>query len=143
MRLTRAIKRGAIAASWAAVLLMAPPARAQAPAQGTNKVAAEALFEDGRRLVAAGSFTEACPKFADSERLDPSPGTLLNLASCYEKLVRTKRVHQRAKRRERGQRGRARRVRGHGAAPRRGARSDAGAPHGDRRPARRGPADHP
>jgi hypothetical protein len=87
MRLTRAIIGGAFAASWSVVLLLAPSARAQAPA--TDKVAAEALFEDGRRLVAAGSFAEACPKFADSERLDPSPGTLLNLASCYEKLGRS------------------------------------------------------
>jgi hypothetical protein len=89
MRLTRAIVGGAFAASWAAVLLLAPSARAQAPAPGNDKVAAEALFEDGRRLVAAGSFAEACPKFADSERLDPSAGTLLNLASCYEKLGRS------------------------------------------------------
>jgi hypothetical protein len=89
MRLTRAIIGGAFAASWAVVLLLAPAARAQAPASSTDKVTAEALFEEGRRLVAAGTFAEACPKFADSERLDPSPGTLLNLASCYEKLGRT------------------------------------------------------
>jgi hypothetical protein len=89
MRLTRAIMGGAFAASWAVVLLLAPAARAQAPAASTDKVTAEALFEEGRRLVAAGSFAEACPKFADSERLDPSPGTLLNLASCYEKLGRS------------------------------------------------------
>jgi hypothetical protein len=54
-----------------------------------DKVTAEALFEQGRRLVAAGKYAEACPSFADSQRLDPSPGTLLNLANCYEKLGRT------------------------------------------------------
>jgi hypothetical protein len=58
-------------------------------AAGNDKVAAEALFEQGRSLVAEGKFAEACPRFADSQRLDPSPGTLLNLASCYEKLGRT------------------------------------------------------
>lgn len=58
-------------------------------ADGSDKVAAEALFEQGRSLVADGKYAEACPRFADSQRLDPSPGTLLNLANCYEKLGRT------------------------------------------------------
>jgi hypothetical protein len=53
-----------------------------------NKVAAEALFEEGRRLATDGKYAEACPKFVDSQRLDPSPGTLLNLANCWEKIGR-------------------------------------------------------
>jgi serine/threonine-protein kinase len=65
---------------------LATPARAQ---QSSNKVAAEALFEQGRQLVAAGKYADACPKLADSQRLDPSSSTLLNLASCYEKAGRT------------------------------------------------------
>jgi serine/threonine-protein kinase len=63
-------------------------ARAQAPS-GSDKVAAEALFEDARKLVADGKYADACPKFQESERLDPSPSTLLNLASCWERLGRT------------------------------------------------------
>jgi serine/threonine-protein kinase len=59
------------------------------PADSGGKVAAEALFEQGRSLMTDGKFADACPKFADSQRLDPSPGTLLNLANCYEKLGRT------------------------------------------------------
>jgi hypothetical protein len=74
------------------VLATAQTSRAQkaSPGGGSNdKVAAEALFEQGRALVAQGKYAEACPRFADSERLDPSSGTLLNLANCYEKLGRT------------------------------------------------------
>ncbi len=62
---------------------------AQSSPPESDKVAAQALFEDGRKLVAEGKFGDACPKFADSERLDPSPSTLLNLASCWEKAGRT------------------------------------------------------
>jgi hypothetical protein len=87
MRSTGVLARAVTAAGVAAILLGAASARAQAPSN--DKVAAEALFEDGRRLAAAGNFAGACPKFADSERLDPSAGTLLNLASCYEKLGRS------------------------------------------------------
>jgi len=47
---------------------------------------ADALFHEGRKLAEAGDFTHACPKFAESERLDPAPGTLLNLAECEEHL---------------------------------------------------------
>jgi hypothetical protein len=67
-------------------MVVSTPARAQAPS--TTKVTAEALFEDARRLMADGKFADACPKFAASESLDPSPSTLLNLASCYERQGR-------------------------------------------------------
>ncbi len=64
-------------------------ASSSAFAQGsTAKVSAEALFEEGRRLMSDGKIADACPKFAESQRLDPSPVTLLNLASCYEKSAR-------------------------------------------------------
>ena len=43
---------------------------------------AEVLFEDGVRLMKAGQFDEACPKIAESQRLEPRPGTLFTLAEC-------------------------------------------------------------
>ncbi len=53
-------------------------------AQPGRKASADALFRDGREAVARGDFATGCPKFAESMRLDPAAGTLLNLAQCDE-----------------------------------------------------------
>jgi len=59
------------------------------PASGHNPAAAQALFEEAQRRVAAGDYEQACPKFKASYALDAAGGTLLNLADCLEKQGRT------------------------------------------------------
>jgi hypothetical protein len=51
----------------------------------TESALAEALYRQARDLMASGKLEEACPKFAESYRLDRATGTLLNLAACYER----------------------------------------------------------
>lgn len=46
---------------------------------------AEALFRNGKELMKAGKFAEACESFEGSYRKDPAISTLLNAADCREK----------------------------------------------------------
>jgi hypothetical protein len=45
---------------------------------------AEDAFREGRVLLQAKRYDEACAKFAHSKALEPAPGTLLALAYCQE-----------------------------------------------------------
>jgi hypothetical protein len=58
---------------------------AQAQTTKRNPAAAQALFDEARKLLDAGQYDQACPKFRQSFDLDPGGGTLLNLADCYER----------------------------------------------------------
>ncbi|UQA62942.1 tetratricopeptide repeat protein [Polyangium aurulentum] len=64
-------------------------AAAYGQASSADKAAADALFKDGRALLKQGKAAEACPKFEESQRYDPSSSTMFNLGECYELLGRT------------------------------------------------------
>jgi hypothetical protein len=57
---------------------------AHAQASGQDAATAQALFDDGKRLMQLGKHSEACPKLLESERLDPGGGTRLAIALCHE-----------------------------------------------------------
>jgi hypothetical protein len=67
------------------VLLSAPCAHAQAE----DQAAARSLFDEGRKLLKARNYTDACPKLEAASKLYASAGILLNLGDCYEKVGRT------------------------------------------------------
>ncbi len=73
------LRVGLVVAFCAAGLALSGTAFAQ-----SNAARAEALFQEGKTLLASKAFTEACPKLAESQRLDPADGTLMALAYCHE-----------------------------------------------------------
>jgi hypothetical protein len=83
-----ALLRGALCAALGVSLVGARAARAE-PSSSGNSVAAQALFDEAKRLMQQGDAASACPKFEESQRLEPGVGTKLNLANCYERLGRT------------------------------------------------------
>ncbi len=74
------------AALLSASLLFALPGWGQS---ASDKAAAEALFDEGVKLLRAGNYAEACKKLEGSQRVDPGIGTLLFLGECYKKSGRT------------------------------------------------------
>ncbi|MBL8607523.1 MAG: hypothetical protein JNL38_09395 [Myxococcales bacterium] len=71
----------ALASLPSAALAQPPPD----PSGQSAAVLAEALFDAAVKLMQDQKFAEACPKLAESHRLDPASGTVFNLAICLEK----------------------------------------------------------
>lgn len=81
MKLRPSSKIGLLAGGAALLLSM------QASAQ--TSAVADDLFRSGRRLLEEGKIAEACTRFAESQRLEPKPGTLLNLGLCHDREGKT------------------------------------------------------
>jgi tetratricopeptide (TPR) repeat protein len=80
----REAKVGARLGSVAACVLLqvlATPLRAQ----DRDPAAAQALFDQAVELTKHDKYDEACPKFQESNRLDPSIGAQFQLANCHER----------------------------------------------------------
>src|SRR2546421_315839 len=83
------VVRASIAVACGALSIAAFEGPARADASLADKAAAQTLFDEGRKLMAAGKYAEACPKLAESQKLDPGVGTQFHLADCYEKIGQT------------------------------------------------------
>jgi hypothetical protein len=67
-----------------ALLLLVPGfARAGDPA------AAQTLFDEAKRLMKEERYALACPKFEESQKMDPGLGTQFHLANCWQHIGRT------------------------------------------------------
>ena len=84
------IRRSACGIATLAVALVELAGATVAQAQpGADAARADATFTEAMQLRSAGRDAEACPKFAESQRLAPAVGVTLYLADCYERTGRT------------------------------------------------------
>jgi hypothetical protein len=76
-------------AGLAALVVNTAPAASRADDRTDAAAAAESVFAEARALAKEGRWSDACPKFETSYKLDPAVGTLLNLAECWARTGRT------------------------------------------------------
>lgn len=90
-RPTRGTERRGVRPGVPALLALGALALAgHAEAQSTgDAAAAEELFRQAKALINQGAYEQACPKLAESHRLDPAGGTVLTLALCYRAQGKT------------------------------------------------------
>lgn len=67
-----------------AVAIVSTTRLAVAQPSGQDVATAQALFDEGKRLMQEKKYDDACPKLVESQRLDPGGGTLLAIALCHE-----------------------------------------------------------
>lgn len=75
------MSRRAFATTLALVALAAGPARGATPEESAL---AEELFRSAKTAMDEQRWDDACPKLAESHRLEPAGGTVLTLAICHE-----------------------------------------------------------
>jgi hypothetical protein len=78
LSLTRVAAGAALAFSCLTISLVPSVAHA-------DESAAETFFQEGINAMKRNDYTVACDAFGKSNRADPSPGTQINLALCFEK----------------------------------------------------------
>ena len=66
---------------FSALVVLASPAFAQVKTSDADEA-----FKEGRELLKAGKYAEACEQFEKSEHLDPQNGTRYNIAECDEHI---------------------------------------------------------
>lgn len=63
----------------------AQPANAQPAGASVSAQTAAVLADEGHALMQQGKLAEACPRLAESQRLDPSPARGLTVGECFER----------------------------------------------------------
>lgn len=76
--------RGSVTLSVILLIRLGETGRAEAETSTDDMALATVLFNEGRALMSEGNIVQACPKLEESQHLDPSGGTILNLALCHE-----------------------------------------------------------
>ena len=79
---------------WAAIAVLPALAPAQSPSPPSADAVAKSrsLFDEGVAKAKAGDFHGACPLLQAADDLNPTNGTALQLATCYEKVDKPERA---------------------------------------------------
>lgn len=83
--MTAASDRRALFGWVIALVLLAMPRAASAQPSSAG-AGATAQFDKGRALMKEKKYADACTAFERSQKLEPQPGTLYNLALCYVEI---------------------------------------------------------